>query len=320
MNDAPMTLMAAGALGAATAAAREHGLLHALAEEPAADAGTLADRLSLDPWATAVVLEVLLAHGLVLRDPSGIRVAPTVMAELRGPAGHRTRDNELWSATGAFLRTGRTAAAPDAATRDRTYRDVVPRLAALFEAPARRLADALADGLPAGAQVLDVGAGSGVWGLAIAQRVLDARVVGLDLASTVGRFAERAEALGLSDRAAPMVGDYNEVHHAAPRFDVVIFANVLHLEPPHRAEALIRRHAAALRTGGRMVVVDALPPPDRAERFLSAYGLHLALRLPGARPHAPEALRGWMVAAGCHDVRHLSLDETGLVGALLGAA
>jgi SAM-dependent methyltransferase len=318
MNEAPMTLMAAGALGAATAAAREHGLLHALAEAPAADAGALADRLSLDPWATAVVLEVLLAHGLVLRDPTGIRVAPTVMAELRGPAGHRTRDNELWSATGAFLRTGQTVVAPDAVARDRTYRDVVPRLAALFEDPARRLAESLADGLPSDARVLDVGAGSGVWSLAVAQRVPDAHVVGLDLAHTVGRFAERAEALGLSDRAAPMAGDYNEVVHDAPRFDVVIFANVLHLEPPDRADALIRRHGAALRRGGRIVVVDALPPPDRAERFLSAYGLHLALRLPGARPHAPEALRVWMSEAGCRDIRHVSLDETGLIGALVG--
>jgi SAM-dependent methyltransferase len=315
-----MTLMAAGALGAATAAAREHGLLHALADGPAADAVALAGRLSLDPWATAVVLEVLLAHGLVERAPGGLRVAPTVVAELRGPAGHPTRDNELWSATSAFLQTGRTVVAPDAASRDRTYRDVVPRLAALFEAPARRLADALSDGLSGEAWVLDVGAGSGVWSLAVAQRAPGVHVVGLDLAHTVGRFAERAAALGLAERATATVGDYGAVVHDVRRFDVVIMANVLHLEPPDHAAELIRRHAAGLRPGGRFVVVDALPPPDRAERFLSAYGLHLALRLPGARPHAPASLRAWMAAAGCSDVEHVSLDDTGLIGALLGTA
>jgi SAM-dependent methyltransferase len=314
-----MTLMSAGALGAATAAAREHGLLLALAEGPASPED-LAARLSLDPWATRVVLEVLAAHGLVEPSPDGLRLTPPVHAELRGPAGHPTHDTQLWAFTPHFLKDGRTVAPPDAATRDRIYKDVVPRLAALFEAPAALLCDALADRIPFGARVLDVGAGSGVWSLSLARRRPDVRVTGLDLPGTAERFLERAAALGVAERTAAIRGDYLTVEHAPCAFDVALFAHVLHLEPPDRAAALLRRHVAALAPGGIAVIVDALPAQDRAGSFLSAYGLHLALRLPGARPHAHDDLRGWLRDAGLPAAQHVVLDDAGLIGAILATA
>jgi SAM-dependent methyltransferase len=314
-----MSLMAAGALGAATAAAREHGLLHALAERPAG-AAELASRLGLDARATEVVLGVLLAHGLVEAEGDRFLLPSVVQAELRGPAGHPTRDTELWSMAPSFLRDGRTMASQDPAVRDRAYRDVVPRLAALFEVPARRLAEALAPGLPADAHVLDVGAGSGVWSLALAQARAHVRVTGLDLPGTAERFAERAAALGLADRASTLPGDFNAITAPAGTCAAVLFANVLHLEPPDRARALLLRHAVALAPGGCIVIVDALPAEDQAASFLSAYGMHLAMRLPGARPHAPADLRAWLAEAGYARVDHRVLDDTGLVGALVAYA
>lgn len=72
--------------------------------------------------------------------------------------------------------------------------------------------------------------------------------------------------------------------------------------------------------GGCIVIVDALPAEDQSASFLSAYGMHLAMRLPGARPHAPAHLRAWLAEAGYARVYHRVLDGTGLVGALVAYA
>jgi SAM-dependent methyltransferase len=310
------SLMSAGALGAAVAAAREHGLLHELLEGPAS-ALALADRLRLDPWATGVVLDVLVANGIVQSRPEGLALSPSVRLELLGPAGDRRRDTALWSTAGTFLQTGATAVREHVADRDRVYQDVVPRLGDLFAPAAARLAAILDPLLPRDACILDVGAGSGVWSLAMLERLPGARAIGLDLDNTVSRFSERAASLGLLPRTEVLAGDYHVTTAPPQSVDAIVFANVLHLETPERAAAMVRFHASALRPRGRVIVIDALPDGDDASPFLAGYALHLALRLRGARPHTADALREWLAEAGLPFALHTPLDDHHMMGALV---
>ncbi len=310
------SLMSAGALGAAVTAAGEHGLLHELLAGPASCV-TLAERLELDPWATGVVLDVLVANGLVLSTPEGFVLSSLVRLELLGPAGDRRRDTALWATAGAFLQTGATATREDVESRDRVYKDVVPRLGNLFGPAAARLAEVIVPLLPRDACILDVGAGSGVWSLAMLERLPEARAVGLDLDRTVERFSERAKALGMLGRIETLAGDYHVTTAAPNSVDAVVFANVLHLETPERAAAMVRLHAQALRPRGRVIVIDALPESEDDSLFLSGYALHLALRLRAARPHSADALRAWLAEAGLPFVLQTSLDDHQMMGALV---
>src|SRR5262249_14513405 len=127
-----------------------------------------------------------------------------------------------WTNLSAFVRDHTIAPAT-------AYRDVVRTLARLFEPAARAIAAELG---PARC-ILDVGAGTGVWDLPVAELAAPTtRITALDLPEVIPAFAERAAALGLSHLATSIAGDYHTAD-LEPGFDRILLANVLHLEQLH---------------------------------------------------------------------------------------
>jgi ubiquinone/menaquinone biosynthesis C-methylase UbiE len=302
-------------LPAAIVAALRTGILAELTKGAITEAD-LARRLTLDPRATALVLDLLVAHGWIVRD--GDRVAPgaSLSAMARGPGGYDLSVG-LWAHVEEFVRTGEPYVVMDQAAQDRerAYRDVVGELATVFEASARDLAARL----PLRPErVLDVGCGSGVWGLAVAERHPGAHVTGLDLPAVLEQFEARATALGLTERTASIASDMHTAELAPGAYDLAIIANVLRLETPERAASVIERIARAVAPGGAVLVVDALPSstPD-AVRTCALYALHLGLRTRSGQVHRPEQISSWLVRAGLPHVTSIELPTTAPVGALL---
>lgn len=305
------------ALAPAVAASFQTGLLPALLEESSTAAG-YADRLGLDPVATERVLDVLTAAGFA--ETAGETYAASAALrefDAHTPTGLRGAA-ALWGHTPNFLRNGQRFRLMDGTpgVREAAYKDAVGGLGRLFEEAARQLAAQL-PGEPG--RILDVGAGSGVWSLAMAANHPDAWVTAIDLPGVLGAFQARATDLGLTARVDVLPGDYRTVFIPAARYDRVVLANVLHLETPQCAALLIGRVAAALRPGGVLVIVDTIGDgtPD-GELARAIYGLHLALRTDRGRAHPLGDLVGWLAGAGLVDVgvQHLNGRVRGL-GALL---
>ncbi|MGH4033458.1 SAM-dependent methyltransferase [Actinomycetota bacterium Odt1-20B] len=100
---------------------------------------------------------------------------------------------------------------------------------------------------------LDLGCGEGGDALWLAGRGW--RVTAVDISAVaVGRVAERARARGLGDR---VVGLRHDVHQSFPpgSFDLVC-AHYLHTPCDLDRVSVLRSAAAALRPGGRLLVVD----------------------------------------------------------------
>jgi predicted nicotinamide N-methyase len=76
-------------------------------------------------------------------------------------------------------------------------------------------------------RVLDVAAGHGLFGIAVAQRNPKAKIVALDWASVLTVTKENAERFGVSDRYTLLPGDALEVA-CGTGFDVVLVPNLLH--------------------------------------------------------------------------------------------
>lgn len=305
-----------GAMAAALAAGARTGLIEAL--ERGGDAATLAARCDLDPRATGAILDLYAALGITAVEGERHRLHPDLQDDVFGaPVSLMT---SFWASLEPWLRTGARPGpyqSDSPELRGAVYRLVVQGLGHMFEPVAAAVADALAARHPAPRRVLDVGAGSGVWSLAMAARHPEARVTALDLPPVLERFTARAEAMGLAGRVDVVGGDLNEPP-LPTGFDRVLLANVLHLEGPERARAWTLAAAEALAPGGLLVVIDALPGPAPADRLRhAAYALHLKMRTDAGHPHGEAALRGWMADAGLVAIARLDGGEHG-VDALVG--
>jgi ubiquinone/menaquinone biosynthesis C-methylase UbiE len=145
---------------------------------------------------------------------------------------------------------------------------IAPAVAELIE---QNLGELL-EGIPQGAQVLDVGCGGGHALELLAQRRPDLDLHGIDLSpDQVARARGR-----LGDRATVIEGSALKLPYASNRFDFVFSdASIKHWPDPARG---LRECVRVLRPGGSLVVTEA----DRGCRLEDATAFVLRWRLPSA--------------------------------------
>jgi demethylmenaquinone methyltransferase/2-methoxy-6-polyprenyl-1,4-benzoquinol methylase len=133
--------------------------------------------------------------------------------------------------------------------------------------------------LGGGGEALDACTGTGDVAIALARRWPAARLIGLDAsAGMLGRAREKLAAAGLEGRVRLQQGDVLDLPFAAGRFDCVTIAfGLRNLAERHRGASEMAR---VLRPGGRLAVLEFLPPgPTPAGRL---YRLYLGRVIPWA--------------------------------------
>ena len=111
-------------------------------------------------------------------------------------------------------------------------------------------------------KVLDVAAGHGMFGIAIARRQPRAEVTALDWAGVLAVAEENARAAGVADRVHLLPGDAFKTDLGSG-YDLVLLPNFLHHFDAPTCEQFLRRVRAALAPGGRAVVIEFIPNDDR---------------------------------------------------------
>ncbi|MGH7588198.1 MAG: class I SAM-dependent methyltransferase [Gemmatimonadota bacterium] len=162
-----------------------------------------------------------------------------------------------------------------------------------------------------GERVLDVGCGTGALLEAIAGRVPQARLAGVDLSPAMLAVARRR----LAGRAALVVGDATDLPLAGGRFDLVLSSSALRYWPdPAAALAEIAR---VLAPGGRVAITDW------CDDYLACRITDLLLRViePGhRRAYGTEGCGRLLREAGFVDVRVERYRIGGLWGLMTGTA
>ena len=111
-------------------------------------------------------------------------------------------------------------------------------------------------------KVLDIAAGHGMYGIALAKANPWAQIVALDWEPVLQVAQENARAAGVADRYALRPGSAFETE-LGKDYDIVLLTNILHHFDPGTCEKLLRRVHAALRPGGRVVTLEFIPNEDR---------------------------------------------------------
>jgi C-methyltransferase len=257
----------------------ELSVFEALAAGPA-DAATLARKVGASERGLRLLLNALASIGLL--EAAGPTYALTPQARLHLLPGHPAYVGDMvkvyanswdWKALTTLpeaVRNGGTTMAENLESPGFGYWQ---DFAANSGAASGRLAFLVGAALePWLAQrhpfnVLDVGCGSGAFGLSLIARRPDGHVTLVDWDNVLPYAREQAAAMGLSNRITTVAGDMFDVPLGGPH-DVVIVANLLHHLTPERGTELLRRVRSAVADDGRVVLVnflaDETPSPEDA--------------------------------------------------------
>ena len=141
-------------------------------------------------------------------------------------------------------------------------------------APMTRLtAEFMAGQLPASGplKVLDIAAGHGMYGIAVARRNPEAEITALDWEAVLEVAKGNAVEAGVADRFHTIPGSAFTVDFGAG-YDAILLTNILHHFDLATCESLAAKVCAALKPGGRAFTLEFVPndgrvSPDVPARF-----------------------------------------------------
>jgi 2-polyprenyl-3-methyl-5-hydroxy-6-metoxy-1,4-benzoquinol methylase len=163
---------------------------------------------------------------------------------------------------------------------------------------ARATAKVLAPIAPKARRVLDVAAGSGMFGIEMLRALPEARAVALDWAHVLEVAAENARRKGVGDRLELLPGSAIEIDWGSG-YDIVMLPNFLHHFDHAMNVELMRQARAALVPGGRLAVIEFVPDPDRVSiPMIAAFSLMMRVTTPQGDAYTAAELQEMAREAG----------------------
>jgi predicted nicotinamide N-methyase len=111
-------------------------------------------------------------------------------------------------------------------------------------------------------RVLDIAAGHGMFGIAVAKAIPGAEITAIDWQAVVEIAVENAAQAGVEGRYHAVPGSAFEIEWGTG-FDLILLTNFLHHFDQETCVDLLKRARASMSAGGRVVAVDLVPNPDR---------------------------------------------------------
>jgi hypothetical protein len=239
---------------------------------------TTADALATHVRAPArglrMLCDFLVIHGLLSKQDEQYALSPMAAAFLdkKSPAyvgsvaqflSSDTIRDAFRGLTGAVRRGGTILGDQGTMAADHpVWVNFARAMTPMMKRPAQAIADILAaDGGPV-RDVLDIAAGHGIFGVAVAQRFPEARITAVDWAAVLEVVKENAASAGVSDRLRTLPGSAFDVDLGTGH-DVVLVTNFYHHFDLDTCRTLARRFHASLAEGGRMITLEQIPDPDR---------------------------------------------------------
>lgn len=145
--------------------------------------------------------------------------------------------------------------------------------------------------------LLDIGGGTGLYSIAFLERFPRLRAIVLDSPSVLKVAAEFARQHGVADRLECLAGDMFKDPLPAG-CDAMLLSNVLHDWDVPECRQLVAKAAAALPSGGRLLIHDALLDDDQAGPLYPALFSVALMIMTEGRNYSGAEYKAWMTAAG----------------------
>ncbi|HVZ82185.1 MAG TPA: methyltransferase [Terracidiphilus sp.] len=201
-----------------------------------------------------------------------------------------------WLHLNEVVKTGKPAAAVNQEGQGAAFfQELVPEIFPMSYPAAQELAAHLK--LTEGS-ALDLAAGSGVWGIALAQAAPALRVTAVDWPEVLPVTQSIVERFGLSGRFTFSGGDllsadFGSGHNAAT------LGHILHSEGVGRSKALLAKTFAALASGGVIAIQEFLVTPDRTGPVQGLiFAVNMLVNTEVGDTFSFEEISAWLLEAG----------------------
>jgi 2-polyprenyl-3-methyl-5-hydroxy-6-metoxy-1,4-benzoquinol methylase len=111
-------------------------------------------------------------------------------------------------------------------------------------------------------KVIDIAAGHGIFGIAIARRNPEAQIYAVDWPKVLEVALQNAEEAGVAARYHTLPGSAFETQ-LGHDYDLALITNFLHHFDPPTCTSFLRKVHTALKPGGRAAILEFVPNPDR---------------------------------------------------------
>ena len=176
--------------------------------------------------------------------------------------GEPELQQRYWKLTETVRRGGAAPEASSTAAEHPMWVEFARGMAPLMVPAAQNIAQILRAAQAGPCKVLDIAAGHGTFGITLAHQNPQAEVTAVDWRNVLEVALENAHRAGLDGRYHTRPGSAFEVDFGAG-YDVALLTNFLHHFDPATNVKLLQKVHAALKPGGRAVVLEFVPNPDR---------------------------------------------------------
>ena len=167
----------------------------------------------------------------------------------------------------------------------------------MMRMPSENLAAALTKEAPVH-KVLDIAAGHGLFGIAVARHNPDAQIYAVDWPKVLEVATENAQQAGLADRHHLIPGSAFDTPFGEG-YDVALITNFLHHFDRDTCISFLRKVHASLAPGGRAAILEFVPNPDRVTPPTpAAFSLIMLASTPSGDAYTYAELASMAQAAG----------------------
>jgi ubiquinone/menaquinone biosynthesis C-methylase UbiE len=279
--------------------------------------GQVAEETGASARALGILMNALVGLGLLKKDRQGkYSLTPESAAFLlsKKPGTHAgffgTIAPQLisrWLRLSDIVREGRPAVAVNQETEGTEFfSQLVENIIPMSYPPAQKLGDHLKlaktkDEI----QVLDLGAGSGIWGIALAQKSPRVRVTAVDWAGMIPTTKRITQKFGVADRFNYIEGDMLEANFGSD-YDIAILGHILHSEGEDRSRRLLKKIFRALKSGGTIAIAEWLVNDDRTKPLPSLmFAVQMLVNTEKGDTFSFNQIKTWLEEAGFKKVRKL---------------
>jgi ubiquinone/menaquinone biosynthesis C-methylase UbiE len=151
--------------------------------------------------------------------------------------------------------------------------------------------------------VLDLAAGSGVWGIALAQASPLVRVTAVDWPDVLSVTRKMTDRFGVTDRFTFTGGDLRDADFGS-NHQIATLGHILHSEGEQRSRELLRKTAAALAPGGTIAIAEFLVDENRETSEMGLiFAVNMLVMTDEGSTYSFREIAEWLEATGFENPR-----------------